>query len=442
MSKFNDTLRYLFGLEKFGIVFGLENIKWILNLIGNPHKTLKSIHVAGTNGKGSVASMLSCILKKEGYRVGKYTSPHLVSFTERITIDEEEIKEEEIVELTAFIRKIIEREDAERFFTFFDFTTAMAFEYFARQKVDIAIIEVGMGGRLDSTNVLSPFACVITNIGLDHTEHLGNDIKKIASEKAGIIKEATPVVTGAEGTARTIIEQIAQTCKSPVYSFGKDFRISKISDGLMNYYGLKGHIKDIRVNLSGDHQLINAAIALCVTEVISEQGFKLKEASIRNGLSNVTWHGRLEIVKEKPAVILDGAHNPEGMHALSAYFESHYTEKRKILIFGVMKDKAYKKMLEEIVPLMDVLIFTKPDMERALPPEVLETLMLSNKLDDVRKKSRPDTRIHNLKTVFYTHNVKDALWRAKSIADDNDLILITGSLYTIGEAKQIIHEIF
>lgn len=442
MNNFSDTLRYLFNLEKFGIVFGLENIRWILELLGNPQKALKCVHIAGTNGKGSVASMLSYIMKEEGYRVGKYTSPHLVSFTERITINEKEITEEEIVELTAFIRKKIEQVDNKRFFTFFDFTTAIAFEYFFRQNIDIAMIEVGMGGRLDSTNVISPVASVITNIGLDHTGQLGNNIIEIAHEKAGIIKDGLPVITGADGIALTVIERVAKMHKSPLYAFDKDFRIRKKADGVMEYEGLREHFKDIEVNLKGDHQLVNAAIALCVSEVISEHGFALGKVSIRKGLSDVSWHGRLEIVKERPSIILDGAHNREGMHALSEYFTSHYTEKRKILIFGVMKDKAYNEMLEEIIPLIDILIFTKPDMERALPPEALKTFMHSDNFSKLRKNAYSTTEPFNHSSVFYTQNIRSALEQAKKIADNNDLILITGSLYTIGEAKQIIDEIF
>jgi len=442
MNDFSDTLRYLFNLEKFGIVFGLENIKWILELLGNPQKALKCVHIAGTNGKGSVASMLSYIMKEEGYRVGKYTSPHLVSFTERITINEKEITEEEIVELTAFVRKRIEQTDNKRFFTFFDFTTAVAFEYFSRQNIDIAVIEVGMGGRLDSTNIISPLACVITNIGLDHIGQLGNNIIEIANEKAGIIKDGVPVITGADGIALTVIERVAKIHKSPLYTLDKDFYICKKADGLMDYDGLNRHFENIEVNLKGDHQLVNASIALCVSEVISEHGFALGETSIRKGLSDVSWHGRLEIVKERPTIILDGAHNREGMHALSEYFASHYTEKRKILIFGVMKDKAYNEILEEIIPLIDIVIFTKPDMERALPPEALKTSMHSDNLIKLRKNIYSNTKPLNNSNVFYTQNIRSALEQAKKIAYNNDLILITGSLYTIGEAKQIIDEIF
>ena len=442
MKEYNDTLRYLYNLEKFGIVFGLENITWILNLIDNPHKALKAVHIGGTNGKGSVASMLSYILKEGGYCVGKYTSPHLMSFTERITINEEEITEEEIVELTAFIREKIEREDSSRFFTFFDFTTALAFEYFYRKNIDIALIEVGLGGRLDSTNVVEPLAGIITNVGLDHTEYLGNNITDIALEKAGIIKDGVPVITGTEGIAGMVVKEVAEHHNSPVYELGRDFSCKKKKEQVMAYQGLSRHFEDIFINLQGDHQFINAAMALCTAEVISPLGFHVSDESIYRGMSRVRWHGRLETVREKPTIILDGAHNPGGMRVLSEFFKTHHTEKKKILVFGVMKDKEYKKMLEEIIPLMDLIIITKPDMERALSPDVLKTLIQAGELSKLSKGTASTTQPLNHSTVFYTQDVKSALEKAKDAAGDNDLILITGSLYTIGEAKQIIREIF
>ena len=202
-NKYEKTLKYLFGLEKFGMIFGLDNIRWLLGLVENPHHSIKTVHIAGTNGKGSTATMLAHILKEGGFRVGKYTSPHLVSFTERITVNEKEITEEEVADITEYIRGRVIEKDKNRSFTFFDFTTALAFEYFRREKVDIAIIETGLGGRLDSTNVLLPLLSIITNIAYDHTDQLGSSLAKIAFEKAGIIKQGVPVVTACEGISRT-----------------------------------------------------------------------------------------------------------------------------------------------------------------------------------------------------------------------------------------------
>ncbi|MCX5799232.1 MAG: bifunctional folylpolyglutamate synthase/dihydrofolate synthase [Proteobacteria bacterium] len=421
MKEYSVVLEYLYNLEKFGIVFGLENIQWILNLIGNPHNALKSIHVGGTNGKGSVASMLSNILKETGYRVGKYTSPHLVSFTERITINEEEIKEKEVVELTAFIREKAEAKDKNRFFTFFDFTTVLAFEYFYRKEVDIAIIEVGLGGRLDSTNVIRPLLSIITNVDFDHMDYLGNSIEDIANEKAGIIKEGVPVITGATGMPVHVIEEKAQVCKSPVYLLGRDFSYTKMGDQIMSYHGLSKDLGNVFVNLKGDHQLSNGAIALCAIEYLQSSGFPVNEKPIYDAMSHIQWQGRLEIVREKPTIILDGAHNPDGAHALSEFIQTHYMDKRKILVFGVMKDKEYERMLKALIPVVDVIILTKPDIERAFSPSSMQVYA---------------------KDAIVTDNVHNALQKAKNISGDEDLIVVTGSFYTIGEAKILINEIF
>ncbi|MCX5807394.1 MAG: bifunctional folylpolyglutamate synthase/dihydrofolate synthase [Proteobacteria bacterium] len=421
MMRYSDTMSYLYGLEKFGMVFGLENIKWLLSLINNPHSRLKTVHIGGTNGKGSVASMLSHILKEAGYTVGKYTSPHLISFNERITVNEKEITDKEVSELTETIRKKAEKENKGKFFTFFDFTTALAFEHFSRKKTDISMIEVGLGGRFDSTNVIDPLISIITNVSYDHTEQLGEDIADIAKEKAGIIKDSTPVVTGAQGTSVQLIEATAKSFNSPVYKLHRDFSYNKTGDQIMSYRGINKSIDNLSINLMGDHQFVNGAISLCAAEVLSSFGFDIKEDSLRKALSCMKWQGRLEVVKKNPTIILDGAHNPDSANVLAEFFKSHYTDKKKMLIFGVMKDKDYRKIIEKIVPFTDTVILTRPATERALPPSEIEGY---------------------IKNPFVTEDVRSALIKAKSIADRNSLILVTGSFYTIGEAKAIIDEIF
>lgn len=421
MKGYSHALNYLYSLDKFGMVFGLENIKWLLNLMCNPHACLKTVHIGGTNGKGSVASMLSHILKEAGYTVGKYTSPHLVSFTERITVNEVEITEGEVAEITEIIREKVEREDRNRFFTFFDFTTALAFEYFRRKATDISIIEVGLGGRLDSTNVVEPLISIITNVSYDHMDYLGEDINDIAKEKAGIIKSGIPVITAAKDTPWDIIEETAKRHSSPLYKLNRDFTYEKRSDQTMSYRGLMKNFDNLSINLMGDHQFINGSIALCATEVLSSSGFPVSEDSIRNALARIKWQGRLEIVKENPTIILDGAHNPDGACALSEFLKSHFTDKKKILIFGVMKDKDYRKIIEIITPLMDRVILTKPSIERALLPHEMEGYV---------------------KNAIVTEDLRSALTKAKTMAGKQDMILVTGSFYTIGEAKQIIDEVF
>jgi dihydrofolate synthase/folylpolyglutamate synthase len=421
MTGYPNVLVYLYSLEKFGIVFGLENIQWILNCIGNPHGSLKTVHIGGTNGKGSVAAMLSHILKDAGYRVGKYTSPHLVSFTERITINEEEITEEEVADLTAYIRQHIEGVEPTRTFTFFDFTTALAFEYFCRKNVDIALVEVGLGGRLDSTNVVNPLFSIITNVALDHADYLGDDILDIAKEKSGIIKRGVPVVTGAQDGPRNIIEEVGETSGSPVYALGRDFSHEKKESQTVSYAGFSMKLDDVYVNLKGDHQLSNAAIALCATELLVKYGFRIDEKHLRAGLSQATWPGRLEIIRKHPTIILDGAHNVEGVRALASFLTSQYPDKRKLLIFGVMKDKEYEKMLSELLPFVSKTILTMTANDRALSPEFM-------------KKFAPQAVIAN--------DAISALREAKSMSEEEDVIVITGSLYLVGECKTIINDIF
>ena len=420
MTGYSATLEYLYGLEKSGIVFGLDNISWILSLIDNPHNAFKTVHIGGTNGKGSVARMSSAILQEAGYTVGCYTSPHLVSFTERITINDGEISESQTIELTEFIRGRIEAADLSRGFTFFDFTTAMAFEYFRRKKVDLAVIEVGLGGRLDSTNVIRPLVSVITNVDFDHMDYLGGSIHEIAAEKAGILKQGIPCVTGAEGEALQVIREAARL-KSSLFVLDEAFRYRKTGDRTMSYDGLENSFSDLRVNLVGDHQLSNCALALCALELLSRMGFTVAEETIRRALAGVTWPGRLEMVHEKPLILLDAAHNPHGAKALASYLKTHHADARKILVFGVMKDKNYTSMLAELTPLADEILLTRPRTDRAALPEEL---------------------IPFARNATVTATINEALERAQKMAREDDLIVITGSFYTIGEARTLIDEIF
>ena len=420
-NEYEKALEYLFGLEKFGMVFGLDNIRWLLDIMEDPHHFIKTVHIAGTNGKGSTAAMLSGILKEGGFRVGKYTSPHLVSFTERITINEEEITEEEVAQLMAYIRGKAHENDKDRLFTFFDFTTALAFEHFRRKKVDIAIIETGLGGRLDSTNVIEPLLTIITNVAYDHMDQLGTTIEKIAGEKAGIIKNGVPVVSACEGVSRGIIEKRAKELRCLAYILNRDFSYEKAGDRTLTYKGIHKNFRNVLVNLDGDYQLTNCALTLCALEILSSSGFSVAEDAMERALSNIKCQGRLEKIKDNPLVILDGAHNPHGAHALSEFMSTHFRDKKKILVFGVMKDKEYEQMLKEIVPVMDIIIFTKPNIERALSPYDMRSYF---------------------NNAIITDNTRSALEKARAMATEKDLILVTGSFYTIGEAKTIINEVF
>ena len=290
-----------------------------------------------------------------------------------------------------------------------------------REKVDIAIIETGLGGRLDSTNVILPLLSIITNVAYDHTDQLGSSLGNIAFEKAGIIKQGVPIITACEGISEKIIEDRAKELHCQAYTLNRDFFYEKINDQRLAYKGISRNFGDVFVNLFGDHQLANCALALCAAEVLSSLGFFVEDDAILRALSRVTWQGRLEKVKEGPLVFLDAAHNPHGVHALSEFMHTHFLDKKKILVFGVMKDKEYEKMLEEIVPAMDTVILTKPNTERALSPYSMQAC---------------------LENAIITDTMKKALEKARKLATEKDLILVTGSFYTIGEAKTIINEIF
>jgi dihydrofolate synthase/folylpolyglutamate synthase len=420
-AAYENSLKYLFGLEKFGSVFGLGNISRLLGAIGDPHESLRTVHIAGTNGKGSVATMIACILKAAGYRVGKYTSPHLVSFTERITVDEEEITERDVISLTDYIRARAHRSGPDPFYTFFDFTTALAFEYFRRKEVDIAVIETGLGGRLDSTNVIEPMASVITNVAFDHMGELGGTIGKIASEKVGIIKRGVPVITGARGKALGVLERSARGLSSPLYVLGRDFVFRKKGNKRFSYRGIAKTYDDVSLNLDGDHQLSNAALALCAVEALSPAGFVAAPGHVRDALGTVKWQGRLETVRQQPLVILDGAHNVSGVRALARFLRSRYRDRRKLVVFGVMRDKQYERMLDAMKGCIDLAILTQPKTDRALEAENMRHLA------------------HN---SIVTKDTKSALRKARQFAGEKDVILVTGSFYTIGEAKQAVNEIF
>lgn len=418
MTGYRASLEYLYSLEKSGIVLGLDNISWLLGLLGNPEQSFSSIHVGGTNGKGSVVCMLSEILKTAGYRTGMYTSPHLVHFNERIQINDDNIQDEEVVELTDRMRSLAAQKEDLHSFSFFDFTTAMAYLYFKEKSVDWAVVEVGLGGRLDSTNAIHPAVSVITNVDMDHMEYLGDNIAQIAAEKAGIIKAGVPVVTGASGEALRVIREKAAG-KSKVLVLGQDFSLKKDDDQCMSYYGLQRNLNGIHVGLRGDHQLGNAAIALCVAELLSQSGVSLPPEKIRSALSAAKWPGRLEIAAKNPTVLLDAAHNPHGASTLAAFLQAHFADRRIILVFGVMKDKNWRDMLHLLSPLADKIVLTKPAIERAAPPELLAL-------------SVPGATV--------AADVKSALSVAKRDAGKEDLIVVTGSLYTIGEAKTAIYE--
>ena len=421
-SQYRESTDYLFGLQKYGIKFGLNCTANLLSRVGNPHQRLRCIHIAGTNGKGSTAAMLSAIMKRHGLRVGLYTSPHLVRFTERFRIDDDEVSPERIMEIYRCVRQVVDEAEPP---TFFEIVTTMAFQYFAEEKVDWAIVEAGMGGRLDATNVLRPQVSVITNVSLDHEEYLGNTLGAIAREKAGIIKAQVPVVTGArQPLVQAILKTSCLRLDAPLARLGKDFRARRNADGFLRYDGLKRRFPSLELNLVGWHQFCNAALALATLEVLEREGaLSLNPALIQEGLLQVRWPARLEILQEKPLVILDGAHNPQGAECLRDALKQFFPKRRLHLVLGIMADKDIRGILSRLLPRAATAIFTQPKYARRADPETL------------RQLAKPYLQKH-----YVIPDPRLAIQQAMSLAAPEDVICITGSLYFAGEVKEFFGE--
>ncbi len=417
---YEKCLEAMYGLHRFGIKLGLDIISGMLSGLGNPQETFNCIHIAGTNGKGSVASALSTILHRAGYRTGLYTSPHLVSFNERICINNEPISNDDIVAAHAMVTDAFQ---GDRENTFFELTTAMALYEFGRRNVDWAIIETGMGGRLDATNVLNPDLCIITNISLEHQSYLGDTIAQIAGEKGGIIKKDTPVVTGVrQPEAIRTIAALAVEKDAPLYRFPEAFNIRQLSGNTFDYSGIATDLEAVEAGLSGDHQLENAALVLAACETLNQTGkVKIGKADMRYGLKENSWPGRLEIVAESPTILLDGAHNLVACETLAHFLETRFANRDITLVVGILDDKPYEKMLDLLVPTCKKLILTRPIIDRALEPEAL--------LPVVAPYGKETTIIPG---------VTEAVNHAIDTAGRDAVICVAGSLYVVGEARQML----
>ncbi len=434
---YNETLQYLYNLTKHGIKLGLKNITALLNLLGNPQSHFNSIHIAGTNGKGSTARMISALLSSAGFRTGLFTSPHLVRFTERITIDTVEITEDDVVRLTQHIRQLL-KSASEINPTFFEFITALAFYYFYENSIDWAVVETGLGGRFDATNVLIPKVSVITDIGMDHKEFLGNTLKEIAFEKSGIIKEGIPLVTTMQkDEALAVLLERAKACGSQIYRLGEHFHILNhklTAQG--NSFDFKAEepfgifIKDIHLPLYGAHQARNAALAI-ETFLIALQGIKeINENLIRDCLSKIYFPGRCELKKIKDRWLLfDGAHNAEASAALekTVYkLKEQLNLKSPVSVVGIMSDKDIEEILAPLLRFSEKVIFTKASYNRASDAETL--LEVSSQILNKQGLSKMD--------FFKTDSVSEAIQRAFELSTPEDLVVITGSFYTVGEAME------
>ena len=412
---YTDTLAHIYALGRFGMKPGLSRITRLLAALGNPQNAFAAVHVVGTNGKGSTASFLSSILCAGGYATGLFTSPHLISFTERIRVDGVEIAEAEVACLTERVMAAAPEET-----TFFEIVTALAVLHFAEKGVRIAIFEAGMGGRLDATNALNGVLCAIAPISLDHTDYLGSSIGEIAAEKGGICKPGTPIVSARQHPdAERVIARHAAGLACPLYRCGEDFD-AFWQDGRLNYRGTCMALDSMSTGISGRYQSGNAALALAAAEQLCQAGFPLTREALVAGMSRASWPGRMELFPGPPRVLLDGAHNPAGAAALAEALDE-IPHDGLLLVAGVMGDKELSGILGPLLPKVDRVFAVAPAIERALPAAQLAFFCRES---GARAQE--------------AGSVADGIALARSAAAPGDLILVCGSLFTVGEARSML----
>lgn len=420
-SSYAETISWLFSLQKFGIKLGLQSITRLLELLGNPHHRLRFIHIAGTNGKGSTAAFLHAIYCKAGYCPGLYTSPHLIDFTERIVIGGQSIDRSSVCTLTSRLRSLCRRNNLDHI-TFFEFTTALALVYFAQKKADPVILETGLGGRLDATNVVDPLLSIITSISREHTAHLGPTLMHICREKAGIIKPGRPCVSAVTRPGpRDLIRNVCRDTESELFEYGRDFSMRRCAHSY-RYQGPDMRHGDVQLSLTGSHQARNAALAITASGRLRQRGLPCPDAAIHNGLSTCFWPGRLESVQfSGRRFVLDGAHNPAAWRVLALALKSNFSYRRLVLIIGVMRDKDMHS-LKHLSSQAHLCIFFKPAMERAAGREYLQKYAVFS----------------DKKNVLWFETIAQSLTAAIKKTGPGDLICITGSLFSVGEARELL----
>lgn len=430
MMNYKEALTYLdsfINYEKHGSYdykksFKLGRMKRLSALLKDPHEGILSVHVAGSKGKGSTAAFIQSILRSAGYKVGLYTSPHLVSFRERIKIGDAMVSEEDLCSLINEVRSAVDRIDGDRP-SFFEVYTAIAFLYFKMKKADIAVYEVGLGGRLDATNVIKPLVSAITPISYEHTDKLGSTLSEIAGEKAGIIKEGGVCVSAPQETeAKTRILSVCAERGARCVLVGRDVTYDETSSGeagmVFNVNGRLAKYEGLRTSLIGSHQVVNAAVAIAAAECLAESGVAIAPDAVKSGIASARWPGRLEIAGRDPLVLLDGAQNRASARVLKESVERIFGKRKLILVFGASADKDIAGMLDELLPISrDVILTRSKVIGRAADPDVIK--------DSVKRT-----------VSSVTGSVNEAIDKALSIAGGDDVVLITGSLFIVGEARE------
>ncbi len=418
---YETTRERLYELQRFGIKLGLETVSLLLLELGDPQRRFPVLHIAGTNGKGSVAAITASILRSAGVRVGLYTSPHLLDFRERIRVQGMCIPEDRVVELFDRLQLLPSFAVPP---TFFEVATAMAFQYFAEEQVEIAVVEVGMGGRFDATNVCHSIGTVITNISFDHERYLGSSLQAIAFEKAGIMKRNIPMVIGpVEQSIDWVLQEQARQKQVPLLKFGSEFVSVSHASGEFDFVGMGRAYRKLRCALEGQHQSVNVACALAVLESSVMPQIPIPEWAIREGLEQVSWPGRLERLRRHPLILCDGAHNPAAAECLKIYLQRKISEqrgRRLILVVGMMQDKNLTVFLNTLTPLADVVILTQINYPRSATVHDLK--------EALRVIDSP---------LYERDSPRTAIDLAMDLASENDLICITGSLFLVGSVKSL-----
>jgi len=430
-EKYQSTLNYLYSFVDYSLTrnlryspekFNLERMRSFMHLLGNPHLDYPIVHVAGTKGKGSICALITNVLKIAKYKVGLYTSPHLHEFNERIKVDNNNIEKEMLIKLVEEIKPIIKSCQG---LTTFEITTALAFLYFSRIKVDIAVIEVGLGGRLDATNVVQPMVSVISTISKDHVKILGNTLIRIAKEKAGIIKNKVPVIISFQKPRiLQLFKTIAQENNSPVLDVQQEYCYKLMAYDLkgqdFSLVGDDGKTKIFHLPLLGVHQIQNAMAAYAAIQIIKNNGFKINDQDIYNGFASVNWPGRFEILSEEPFLIIDSAHNTDSIRKLINTIKLMIPDKKIILIFGASEDKDIDGMLHILIPNIHTLITTQSSHPRAIEAKKLQ--MIAHKLG---------------KNGFSASSVEDAFKQALENWNEKSVIIATGSIFVAAAIREL-----
>jgi len=415
VTRYPEALRWLYGLESRGIKLGLDRIAEAAEIRGHPERALRYVHVAGTNGKGSVSAMVESVLRAAGYRTGQFASPHLQRYVERVRIDGRPISEREAANRIEELRADTRLPPL----SFFEYTTLLAFEAFRDACCDIVVLEVGLGGRLDSTNIVTPEASVITNISLEHQRILGDTLAKIAREKAGVLKPGVPCIVGARGTSvRRAISARASAVHAPLRRIDHDFE-SEWHDRSLSVRVGDRQWTGLRLGLRGDYQGDNAACALATLVELGECGFDVSNEHIRTGLKRAKWPGRLEWHSGHPAFLFDAAHNATGCETLARYLDEREFPGRVVLLFGAMRDKDHRRMLAAFDGRVDRRIYTAPEIDRSEPP----------------------ARLAKLRDGTVARSVRDAVARAKRAAGPNGLVVTAGSIFLVSEVRALVKNV-